>query len=106
MIISAEPINPWLDSAQYATVQGELLAREFPSYQQHSFQSELLFGSYFGFIREFSWRPPDGVPVTQLQVYCAIDGRGYTGTATTTSPAFPQRNACLRETLLSAVVEA
>ena len=106
VILSSEPIDPWLDSIDYALAQGHQLAMELPAYREHAFDRVLLFGRYAGFVRELSWTPHDGVPVTQLQFYCAIAGRGYTGTATTSSSMFPVHEPGLRETLLSAAVDA
>jgi hypothetical protein len=106
VIVSSEPIDPSLDSAQYAMIQGQLLAAQFPRYVEHDFVPVPLLGRYDGFVREFSWTPPDGVRVTQIQFYCAATGRGYTGTATTPAAMFGAHELNLREALLSAVVEA
>jgi hypothetical protein len=106
VIVSSEPIHPSIDSTQYAMIQGELLAAEFPHYVEHDFTAVLLLGRYDGFVREFSWTPPDGVRVTQIQFYCAVAGRGYTGTATAPASMFEAHELSLRETLLSAAVDA
>jgi hypothetical protein len=87
VIASSEPLDPNIDTQQYADVQGDLLRREFPSYREHSFEPFPAFGRQ-GWMRVFEWQPPDGVPVTQMQVYYVENGRGYTATATTPSTQF------------------
>jgi hypothetical protein len=87
IIASSEPLDPGIDTERYAQVQGDLLANEFPHYHQHSFEPFPAFGRR-GWIRVFEWQPPDGVHVTQMQVYYAENGRGYTATATTPSTQF------------------
>jgi hypothetical protein len=83
IIASSEPLSPEIDAGQYAEVQGDLLRKEFPGYREHSFEAMRLFGDRDGFMRRFEWEPPDGEPVTQIQVYYAEGGRGFTATATT-----------------------
>ena len=84
VIASSEPLDPTLDSFRYAQIQGDLLRKEFPGYQEFSFDAHVVFGLP-GFKRHFAWVPPDGLPVTQVQVYATNEGRGYTVTATTPS---------------------
>ena len=88
LIVSSEPLDPSVDTTQYAAVQGDLLAREFPGYHQLAFEPARMLGSRQGYIRRFEWRPPDGLPVTQLQQYYVESGRGYTATATVPSTLF------------------
>ena len=90
VIVSSEPLDLSIDSARYATVQGDLLEKEFPMFRQFSFESRQMFGGRPGYIRIFEWAPPDGVPVTQVQIYYAERGRGYTATATTPSTRFEE----------------
>ena len=87
VIASNEPLGRQIDSATYASTQGELLRREFPGYREHAFGPAAAFGRP-GFARTFTWTPPDGVRVTQIQHYVVVDGRGYTATATTPSTLF------------------
>jgi len=87
VIASSEPLDEDIDAQQYAEVQGDLLHREFNEYHQISFGPGDAFGRR-GFIRVFEWRPSDGVRVTQIQIYYAEKGRGYTATATTPSTQF------------------
>jgi tetratricopeptide (TPR) repeat protein len=103
IIASSEPLDPSIDTDQYASIQGELLNEEgkFPSYQERQFEPIEVFGGRKGMIRTFEWSPPDGVRVTQVQIYYAEGGRGYTATATTPSSEFPPRELLLRETLSS-----
>ena len=104
IIISSEPLASDIDTWAYASIQGQLLAREFPGYVEHWFCAEPILGRSDGLVRDFSWRPPDGVEVTQIQFYCVIDSRGYTGTATTPRHQFAELEPVLRSTLMSAMV--
>lgn len=61
VIISSEPIDA-IDSRQYAETQGWLLAHEFPHFQQHQFDEVVVFGRFLGYVRQFSWTPPDPRP--------------------------------------------
>ena len=63
VIASSEPLDPSIDTARYAEVQGELLRREFPHFEETSVGEVDLLGGLRGIQREFSWVPPDGVPV-------------------------------------------
>lgn len=85
VIASTEPLDGSITGEVYAEVQGDLLESEFPGYRQYGGLEQLqLEGlSDRGFLREFSWTPPDGVPVRQVQVYAVRRGRGFTATATT-----------------------
>lgn len=99
VIASSEPLDPSIGSAQYAETQGRLLAREFPHFHQAYFGPRRVFGGRAGWIRVFSWMPPDGVPVSQIQLYYAERGRGYTATATTPSTQFARHEHLFRECL-------
>ena len=35
------------------------------------------------YFREFAWTPPDGVEVSQMQIYAVANGRGITATGGT-----------------------
>jgi hypothetical protein len=87
VIASSEPLDAGIDTQTYANVQGNLLRREFPGYREHSFKPFPAFGRQ-GLLRVFEWSPPDGVRVTQMQMYFAEEGRGYTATATTPATNF------------------
>lgn len=83
VIVSSEPLASDVDAERYATIQGDLLDREFAGYYEESFEETRVFGGRDGYIRRFGWQPPDGVPVRQIQVYAVEEGRGFTATATT-----------------------
>ena len=106
VIASSEPLDPTIDVQQYAGEQGRLLRNEFPGYDEYEFREELVFGGRPGYIRIFSWTPPDGVPVTQMQMYYAADGRGYTATATTPSSGFDRYEDSLRAILRDVRIQA
>jgi len=83
VIASSEPIDPSINSEQYARIQGDLLQEEFPGYALVQFGELEVFGGRPGYYRSFQWLPPDQLPVTQFQLYFAEGGRGYTATGTT-----------------------
>ena len=85
----------------YAMSQGELLRKEFCSFTELDFSGFELKGVGGGFKRKFTWEPPDGIRVTQLQIYAVLDGRGYTATATTASAQFDTLVMVLLDTLYS-----
>ena len=84
VIASGEPLVEELDAQRYAEIQGDLLEREFPDYEQLGFEPSPVFGGRPGYLRWFRWQPPDegSVPITQAQAYYAFGRRGYTATAT------------------------
>jgi hypothetical protein len=101
VIVSSEPLDPTIDSGAYAHIQGELLRTEFPEYREHSFESRQVFSGRPGFLRRFSWQPANEEPVTQIQLYFAEGGRGYTATATSPTDDFPDYELVLLELLNS-----
>ena len=88
VIASSEPLDPTITAQRYAEIQGDVLNQKFEGYRQLRFEPTLVFGGRPGYLRQFEWTPPDGVPVTQVQLYFAANGRGYTATATTPSSEF------------------
>ncbi len=104
VIASNESLDPSIDSHQYADIQAGLLRSEFPGYREFSFGKRTVFGARTGFERVFQWTPPDGVPVTQIQLYYASGSRGYTVTATTPSRLFPSVESVLRKILDSLAI--
>jgi hypothetical protein len=106
VIASSEPLDSDIDTERYATVQGDLLSKEFLGYRQLSLEDSDIFGDRTGLIRRFEWEPPDGVPVTQIQIYFAEPGRGYTATATTPSSSFDDYEPALREILEGLLIES
>ncbi len=99
LIASSEPLDPSITAEQYAQVQGDLLAKEFPGYRQLRYQRALVFGGRPGYERAFQWTPPDGAPVIQVQLYFAASGRGYTATATTPAAQYPRFEGAFRKAL-------
>jgi hypothetical protein len=99
VIVSSEPVDSTIDSATYASIQGELLDKEFVGYYEESFEPITVFGGRSGFIRRFGWSPPDGVPVRQIQVYVVEEGRGFTATATTPLTSFERFEATFPEVI-------
>ena len=89
VIASSEPVPSDVDTVRYAATQGNLLEKDFRGFEQHRFEALELLGRRAVYLREFSWTPPDGEPVTQVQLYHVDGGRGYTATATTTSDRYP-----------------
>lgn len=99
VIASSEAIDVNIDSRTYATIQGDLLRVEFPEYREYFFSETPVFGNRQGYMRRFEWKPPDGVPVTQMQLYYAEHGRGYTATATSTSANIQKVELVVRQIL-------
>ena len=104
VIASSEPLDPSIGVEQYAQVQGDLLRKEFPGYREFSYRSVTAFGQP-GYLRHFEWTPPDGVRVTQLQVYTVTTGRGWTATATTPSTNFHRFEVAFYATLAGLSME-
>jgi hypothetical protein len=99
VIFSSEPIDPEVDAREYAEHQGELLASEFDGYRELAFEPMTVLGGLAGYMRHFEWQPPEREPVSQIQIYYAAEGRGYTATATTTPTEYPRFAADLDEIL-------
>jgi hypothetical protein len=99
IIASSEPLDTSIDTYQYAEVQGNLLRNEFPGFVEIDYGPRLILGGKPGYLRTFSWTPDKGENVTQIQLYYAEGGRGYTATATTPTSQFAryeqQVRACL-----------
>jgi hypothetical protein len=72
IIVSCEPLSSAIDLATYAGIQGDLLRREFPGYVEHGIR-EIVTPQGPVPLRMFDWRPPDGVPVRQHQMYFVED---------------------------------
>jgi hypothetical protein len=106
VIVSSEPLDPEIDTETYATMQGDLLEKEFPLFEQLEFESVDIFGGRLGFQRIFEWTPPDGIPVTQMQLYHVVPGRGYTATATTPSNRFSDFKDVMLGILMSLKIES
>ena len=87
-------------------MQGDLLRKEFPGYRELSLETADLFGDHMGVRRRFEWRPKDGVPVTQIQIYLALPGRGYTATATTPSTQFEEYELTLLDIIEGLLIES
>jgi hypothetical protein len=99
VIASSEPLDASTDTERYADLQGELLRQEFPGYRESVFGRISLFGGHEGYMRRFEWEPPNSEPVTQMQLYYAENGRGYTATATTPSTQIRRFELLLRQIL-------
>ncbi|MEO8095840.1 MAG: DcrB-related protein [Pseudolysinimonas sp.] len=99
VIASSEPLDGSIDTARYADVQGGLLRSEFPGFHQFSLEEVELYGDRRGLLRFFTWTPPDGVPVMQMQSYYAEAGRGYTATATSPGTTWERFEEVFRQML-------
>lgn len=105
VITSSEPLDPGTTSSDYARTQGDLLQREFPGFEELSFDATRLLGDRSGYLRRFRWHPPDDRPVLQMQTYYVENGRGYTSTATLVASAI-EHEATAVEVLLSIRVDS
>lgn len=83
VIVSSELLPSDIDARSYAQQQGELLRSEFPGYREIVFEPTEIFGGRSGYLRRFEWIPDQSQPVSQIQLYTTMNGRGYTATATT-----------------------
>ena len=81
LIVSSEPIDRGIDSRMFADRSVEALALDLPEYQPGPIVPVTLFGQP-GFLHHYSWVPPEGRTVGQIQVFAVVNGRSYTGTAT------------------------
>jgi hypothetical protein len=106
VIASSEPVEPSMTTEEYASVQGEILDREFEGYEQHGDLEAFAVSGVEGYaiLREFSWTPEVGEPVTQLQLYAVRRGRGFTATATTPTSDVERFRSALYDVLGSLVV--
>lgn len=99
VIAGSEPLGPEIDSRKYADAQGHLLRKDLADYVELGLEETELLGSRRGFIRHFEWKPQDSPRVSQLQLYYAENGRGYTATATTDARDFGAVEVELRQLL-------
>lgn len=104
VIASTEPVGAQLTSEEYAGLQGSLLRDEFPGYIEELFGPSDAFGQK-GFVRKFSWDPPSGQPVTQVQIYFALNGRGFLATSTVLKADYPRLEAEVLAILKSVRIE-
>jgi hypothetical protein len=108
VIFSSEPLAATVDAKEYAETQQSLLESEFPGFigrgQLEPFAIDGIEAS--GWFREFSWRPPDGEPVSQMQIYGARVGRGWTATATAHTADFEEFRQVFLDILRNLAVRA
>jgi hypothetical protein len=111
VIVSVEPLCPEIDVFEYAQVQGDLLIREFPGFRQAGIWEREVSGLPGPVIlREFSWTPPDGVPISQVQMYAVAPdtgqgSRGITATGTTPTTNFARFRDLFFRVALSVVCD-
>jgi hypothetical protein len=103
VIASSEPVEG--DSEQYATSQGISLRTEFNNFRELSYGPAKFFGGLHCYERLFEWSAPGHGPVTQIQVYYAAFGRGYTMTATALSIEFGALEPILRSILEGVLID-
>jgi hypothetical protein len=101
IIASSEPLDPSMDTERYAAVQLGLLQREMGDFLELASGRLLLGDAVPARWRQFRWTPPDGVSVTQLQVYAAAGGRGATATATTPSTEWDRYESLVHDVMRS-----
>jgi hypothetical protein len=103
VILSSEPLDEAIDVQRYADVQGDLLEKEFPHFRGVGVGEMVLSGGISGRWRQFGWTPPDGLRVTQLQIYAVpFPGRGYTATATSPDGSWDRYAELLRSIVFHA----
>ena len=107
IIASSEPLDPAMDLGRYVDEQSKPL-QNLPGFREFSLESMTVFGRYEGKLRAFGWSPPDeepSGPVSQLQLYCVVGGRGYTATATTPTTEFERYRPQLVQVLVGLLIE-
>lgn len=106
VIVSSEPLSETTSIVEYTDTQRDLL-REFTGFVEHGFEQIDIDGiPGEAWLREFSWTPEGRSPVTQLQVYALLEGRGYTATATTPAAEMDDLRTMLTNVLYSISVKA
>lgn len=106
VIASSEPMPAGMDLRGFADSQGELLRSQLPGFAEVDLSPSPAFGQADGFVRTFQWNPPESLPVTQIQIYAVVSGRGYTATATATTDTFGAAKPALLALLASLTVRA
>jgi uncharacterized protein YjbI with pentapeptide repeats len=101
VIVSSEPIDPDIDTQEYAEHQGDLLQEDLPGYHVFTYEQTNVFGGDLGFRRVYSWDPEDGPPITQIQQYYAENSRGYKATATAYSSEIARYEPEMRQVLVN-----
>lgn len=104
IIASSEPLDESVDTERYSEEQGMLLRAEVPNYDELVTCERTMFGGRAGVFRKFRWTPPDSGNVTQIQIYYAEHGRGYTATVTASASMFPAVEAVLLDVLDGLVI--
>ncbi|MBM9468647.1 DcrB/PsbP domain-containing protein [Nakamurella leprariae] len=108
VIASSEPLGADLTTESYAETQGRLLRTEFPGFRESSCERAVISARTV-VVRTFEWTPPDGVQVSQIQLYCVVAGRhgarGVTATATTPTPSFGRYRATFHSVLASLLID-
>lgn len=105
VITSSEPLEPSIDTQEYAKRQADVLQKEFLGYREIWFEPVETVDGRAAYARCFAWTPQDREPVTQIQLYYAEGGRGYTTTATALSTAFPRLELQLRQLVEGMTIE-
>jgi hypothetical protein len=106
IIFSSEPIDDGMTVDVYADLQLDLLVKEFPEFELLEQSAATLNGVGDAVLRRFTWHPPDGEPVIQLQLYAVKGDRGYTATATARVVDYEAHSGTLEATLRSLSVIA
>ena len=100
VLVWREPLSSDLTTERYAETQHILMRREFSGFEQHDL-TEVALSCGPALLRTFSWTPPDGVRVTQRQLYFVSGRTAYTATATATSSEFARVGVVLDTVLRS-----
>ncbi|SEP22369.1 DcrB-related protein [Trujillonella endophytica] len=87
VVVAREPLPPAVRTEQYAQGLGDRLGAEFPNYQQHVL-TVVPLSSGPAYARLFSWAPPGGARVVQVQVCATTPGTGFTATAAAPAASF------------------
>lgn len=105
VLVSRELLDPGITTQQYSRKQTNVLRKDFPGYRELALVEAQFLAGRPAYIRRFEWKPPDGEPVMQIQLYYADKGQGIVATATTTSTNFERFELQLRQVLSGIMLE-
>ena len=83
VIVSSQQIPDEMSTEEFASAMNEALdSPDFATVKVISFGPSDMLSGRDAWLRHFEWEPEDSPPVSQMQLYHAEAGRGYTATAT------------------------
>lgn len=99
VVASVDVLARGTTAEQYAGQYEEQLRRRLPGYEEVLVETVELPQARSGFLRKFRWAPPEGEPITELQMYVVENGRVIVSTARAAEEAFDELEPQLRDLL-------